>query len=337
MWYPQNYPDDVPLARFEVFRSFNCDEIVDQVSQALADHKMEVLRPGDKLDARMNRVELSRCALDYLELRAAVRVDTAIFEDRYLLYTDFGRETETEVLGNSFAVTAETAALYSPTCSAQVRHGANAKHLHLTLDRKALESHLETLTGVTVHGPVIFAPCLSLTTNGGALLKDLIRLHVQHLDTSDDLLRSPLVIANLEDTLMTTLLTFHSHNYSLRFEDTPPALVPRQVKLVEDYIHANADEPLTMQDFVALANVSARSIHHAFRKYRGYSPKSLLMSVRLARARERLLTADVGESVTGIALDCGFAHLGRFSLEYRKRFGESPSSTLRRRQSTRVD
>ncbi len=334
MGYPQNHPDDVPLARFEVFRSSSCDEIVDKVSQALADHKMEVLKTGDKLDARFNRVAVSRFALDYLELGAAVRVDTEAFEDCYLLHMDLGNETKTKVLGNSFAVTAETAALYSPTCFAQVMTGTNSKSFHLKLDRKALESHLENLTGVTVHGPVIFEPCLSLTTNGGALLKDLIRLLVQHLDTSDGLLRSPLVIANLEDMLMMTLLTFHSHNHSVRFEGKPPALVPRQVKLVEDYIHANADQPITMKDLVAVANISARSIHQAFSKYRGYSPKSLLRSVRLERARERLLTADTGESVTGIAFDCGFGHLGRFSTDYRKRFGELPSQTLRKRQFT---
>ena len=336
MGYPQNYPDDVPLARFEVFRSSSRDEAVDQVSRALADHKMEVGKFDGTLDARMNRVALGRCELVYVQQGTEVSIDTEPFDDRYTLYTDLGNDTKTEVLGKSIAVTPETAALYSPTCSAQVRMGANAKHLHLTLDRKALESHLETLTGVPVHGPVIFEPCVSLTTNGGALLKDLIRLHVQHLDTSDDLLRSPLVIANLEDTLMTTLLTFHSHNHSVRFEGKPPALVPRQVKLVEDYIHANADQPITMQDFVAVANVSARSIHHAFSKYRGYSPKSFLRSVRLKRARERLLTADVGESVTEIALDCGFGHLGRFSTDYRKRFREPPSETLRRRQLTQA-
>jgi transcriptional regulator GlxA family with amidase domain len=104
------------------------------------------------------------------------------------------------------------------------------------------------------------------------------------------------------------------------------------VKRVEDYIHAHADRPIAMQDLAAVAGVSARSVHHAFRRYRGYSPKALLKSVRLNRAREKLLTAGVGENVTGIAFDCGFEHLGRFSAEYAKRFGEPPSRTLAKRK-----
>ena len=50
---------------------------------------------------------------------------------------------------------------------------------------------------------------------------------------------------------------------------------------------------------------------------------------RLELARRRILSGD-GRSSTQVALDCGFEHLGRFSIEYRARFGESPSHTIRR-------
>ncbi len=53
----------------------------------------------------------------------------------------------------------------------------------------------------------------------------------------------------------------------------------------------------------------------------------------MERARQALLGPEPASSVTGIALDWGFAHLGRFSVEYRERFGECPSQTLRRAQS----
>jgi transcriptional regulator GlxA family with amidase domain len=37
-----------------------------------------------------------------------------------------------------------------------------------------------------------------------------------------------------------------------------------------------------------------------------------------------------GETVTGIALECGFGNLGEFAGRYRRRFGEKPSETFRR-------
>ena len=51
--------------------------------------------------------------------------------------------------------------------------------------------------------------------------------------------------------------------------------------------------------------------------------------LRLSEARRALLAADCKRiTVTEIATEFGFLELGRFSVEYRKVFGESPSKTL---------
>jgi AraC-like DNA-binding protein len=48
------------------------------------------------------------------------------------------------------------------------------------------------------------------------------------------------------------------------------------------------------------------------------------------RSGTRTLARPVpGASVTAVAMNFGFFHLGRFATSYRKRFGESPSETLR--------
>ena len=58
----------------------------------------------------------------------------------------------------------------------------------------------------------------------------------------------------------------------------------------------------------------------------------LLKTTRLDGARSELLKADSDSvSVTDIALKWGCQHLGRFSVEYKQRFGESPSATLQHR------
>jgi transcriptional regulator GlxA family with amidase domain len=59
-------------------------------------------------------------------------------------------------------------------------------------------------------------------------------------------------------------------------------------------------------------------------------PRDVLLQMRLERARERLLSAVPSDTVTSIALDCGFAHLGRFPTAYRTAFGELPAETLAR-------
>ena len=76
--------------------------------------------------------------------------------------------------------------------------------------------------------------------------------------------------------------------------------------------------------------VSERTLRKAFHKIHGLPPHRCLRMLKLSRARRELMLAR-GQSVTvtEIATDLGFVELGRFSVEYRRMFGESPSETLR--------
>lgn len=56
---------------------------------------------------------------------------------------------------------------------------------------------------------------------------------------------------------------------------------------------------------------------------------AFLQHIRLEKVRDELKTARTGQSVADIALKWGFSHLGRFASEYRARYGELPSGTLR--------
>jgi AraC-like DNA-binding protein len=78
--------------------------------------------------------------------------------------------------------------------------------------------------------------------------------------------------------------------------------------------------------------VSERSLHAAFRRQLGTSPMSYVRHRRLDDAHDELLRVDptAGVKVTDVALRHGFTHTGRFAAAYRQRFGESPSTTLRR-------
>ena len=84
-----------------------------------------------------------------------------------------------------------------------------------------------------------------------------------------------------------------------------------------------------MKWLAQLSGINGYTIHRAFRKHRGYTPMQFLRDVRMRNARQRLMHAGPSESVTSIALACGFSHLGRFANAYQGRFGESPSQSLK--------
>jgi AraC-like DNA-binding protein len=103
-----------------------------------------------------------------------------------------------------------------------------------------------------------------------------------------------------------------------------------RVRMVEEIMFARSDEPLSMAALAREVGVGLRSLQLAFLEARAMGPRDVLLRMRLERARERLLSAAQGETVTTIALDCGFAHLGRFPAAYRIAFGELPIETLAR-------
>jgi hypothetical protein len=56
----------------------------------------------------------------------------------------------------------------------------------------------------------------------------------------------------------------------------------------------------------------------------------MLPDISFERARRELLQGSRGAKVMDISLRSGFPHCGRFSVEYRRRYGETPSQTLKR-------
>ncbi|MCQ3806938.1 MAG: helix-turn-helix domain-containing protein [Acidimicrobiia bacterium] len=87
-------------------------------------------------------------------------------------------------------------------------------------------------------------------------------------------------------------------------------------------------EQTTISELASRLHASRRSVEHAFQESVGVSPNRFRRLLRLNHAR-RLLERG-GHSVTEAAMDSGLFHLGRFSAEYRRLFGEKPSDTARR-------
>lgn len=99
---------------------------------------------------------------------------------------------------------------------------------------------------------------------------------------------------------------------------------------VSAFLVDRSREPWSLQGLASELGLSSRTLNRVIRRESGVSPMALLRQARLAEARALLEAPRPWTNVTRVAFDCGFNHLGRFSVEYARRFGESPSETLRR-------
>ncbi len=107
-------------------------------------------------------------------------------------------------------------------------------------------------------------------------------------------------------------------------------LLPRSVRRALDAMHANVGHAWTVTELAAVAGVSTRTLQRQFLAFLGKAPRAVLRDIGFERARRELLQGSPGARVVDIALRSGFPHCGRFSVEYRRRYRETPSQTLKR-------
>jgi AraC-like DNA-binding protein len=108
----------------------------------------------------------------------------------------------------------------------------------------------------------------------------------------------------------------------------------RIAKQVQAYVEEHYNENVCIEDLCRATGKEVRTLQTCFRRYFDMTITDYLKTVRLNSAFRVLSSMQAGEAtVASVAMQNGFTHLGRFSVEYRKRFGESARKTLLRRNT----
>jgi AraC-like DNA-binding protein len=140
---------------------------------------------------------------------------------------------------------------------------------------------------------------------------------------------APLTAAGYEHVLLSLLAAAVFPGVAARFGRPSAHVAPASVRRARDYIRENADEPLDMAKLAQNLGIPIRTLQDNFSRHFGLSPRGWLMECRLERARRALRLPEGPTSVSAVAYASGFGNLGDFSVNYRKKYGESPSETLR--------
>ncbi|HEU0216590.1 MAG TPA: helix-turn-helix domain-containing protein [Stellaceae bacterium] len=96
------------------------------------------------------------------------------------------------------------------------------------------------------------------------------------------------------------------------------------------WLRGHFSEPVGLERLADVAGVRPRTLETHFKVFLGTTPLGWVRQMRLRRARQQLLQSNPHATVTDIAMANGFNQLGRFAAQYRKVFGELPSSTFQR-------
>jgi AraC-like DNA-binding protein len=216
-----------------------------------------------------------------------------------------------------------------------LRSEAGSERVTLSVTKATAMNQLEALLGEVPARRLEFLPEFDLEAPYARRLRRQMHLAIADLDDAGPAGVGPVMMHMYEQLIVTGLLLGQPNSYTAALQRLENKVAPGDVKRAIDFIEAHLQLPVTLTDIARASGVPGRTLLEHFKAHRSVSPMRYLRDARLTRAREALMRADRGESVTQIAMTWGFSHLGRFAADYRDRFGETPSETWRRGRNAR--
>lgn len=291
----------------------------DEVAAHTTPH--EVTPRADRLDGTVGVLSLPESRMVFVQYGGRVEVEAPPTGDRIVAtvplgpmgvrYTDSRpatRDTATVVLGQE--------------CSTIMDPDPYAGALVISSDPLRIRDHARTLLGPdapidpepgSMTSPrAVERACRQIWTVTSTLPADTPATVIASLAHAlDDMLMSALVLAWSPTRHLPTSRGRAAH--------------------ILDWVRCNHGLSVTVPDMARALGVSVRQLQQTVHDELGMTPTRLLRDVRLMDAHHRLRASDPRTTtVAAVAYDSGFAHLGRFAVSYRERFGESPSATLMR-------
>lgn len=324
------------LADFARVTTDDVDQAAEEIGRIFCPHDLKPAQPrAAGFSARHNCADFDDFSINYVAYGGSVGIDPGCLERFFLVQipltgTAHIRAGVTELE----AAPERTASLLSPTIPTQMMW-RNCAQAILLLDRRMVEQRAAALSG-RASGIVEFDPVIDLDAPSGRALRtslaELMTL-AERLGPSGRL--SAVAMADRRELLLDHLLNGQRHGLSdaiATFSGRTERL-PRALRAARDHLADNAGEPLDLAQLACAAGIGIRALQLGFRRHFGLSISQMLLDMRLAALHARLAQASSDASITEIAFDLGFTHLGRMAGAYREKFGETPSATLRRRMS----
>jgi AraC-like DNA-binding protein len=317
------------LDSFPLVRAHTTEEACREIGRAFSRHHLVVKDGAPELCARHNQVQLEGASLNVLSYGADVIIDPGERGDFYMVQMPLRGWGRLESPSQDIVVNPDVLSILQPRGQGRMHWSEDCEMVLLCAPSQLV--HRRYLhDGAAPHGA--FALSRSRQDPNVAAWWQAAMDITHNLDRFGSLwLSHRAACASMQEFLLSA--------FSLLFaQDDSPARADRGndrcVRKAKEYIHAHLDRALTLCEIADHACVSARTLESAFRRHGEASPLSYAREQRLRAAHEALAHAHrsgQAVAVTEVALNYGFIHLGRFAAQYRKRFGCSPSDTLRPR------
>ena len=160
-------------------------------------------------------------------------------------------------------------------------------------------------------------------------LRHYLHQTCRFLQENPEKLKTPAIKCELEYELPTKLLKV----ISISRAKPPISNLKKRDKAmrrIEAYLAEFPKKYHTVGDLCNVSEISERTLEYAFQDRFGMSPKTFLIAMRLNGVRRELKNTDEQSPIKNLAGRWGFWHMSQFAVDYRRMFGELPSTTRKK-------
>jgi hypothetical protein len=267
-----------PLDNFPLIRTRSIEQARQVFSRIYTKPTLEPESRARAINIAMNNCQLQQVGLSYGTYGAAVRLG---FPEADFFLQLFPIQGKGEIVISK--ATVPLAPDRSVTISSNMDYGANYgadyEHLVLRINAQTLTRKLAAMTGATISAPLVMDPAPDFARPTAQMLRDYFMLLVGELSAAS----SPLpdwALAETEQLMMVMFLCGNRHNYSHLLDQKPLDVAPWQIRRAEEYIEANWNQPISLEDLADITGLNTLSLFRSFKQSRGYSPMEFAKRVR---------------------------------------------------------
>ncbi|MFN3133097.1 AraC family transcriptional regulator [Roseibium sp.] len=329
MAQPQRPP---PLSDFRRFQTLDVDAARDIVARHFCSHKLERQSSDDRFDACQHRVTGEHVSLNYLRYGGDVTIEPGELTRFFLIQIPLTGAAEITNGCQAVASNTQTASILNPDRHTVMRWHSGCEQLLVQIDRQFVDDVASSIAGMDLGAQLRFAPEFLLKRpEAHQWMRKLWGL--VHAAENGELFGSDNRTSQLylEEELIVSLLEVQENTASVLLSHETQKPGPAILKRAIDMIHDRLQEDISLIELSNHAGTTPRNLQLVFKREMGLTPVQYLQQCRLNLARHLLLARNGDLPVSDVAELSGHRHLGRFSVAYKKRFGESPKATARSR------
>ena len=284
------------------------------------------LEPG-QLIGRQVRLALPGGQFSYAETELSMRV-TGIFPILWTLSVVLESDTRSSQHGEE--VHAGSLFIHAPGATHDAVYGRNFKVVCFAVRDEIFAKYVRQLDPQLQHVVnkpwSIFEPSVESRRGIIAHLAEAARI----IQSDQQVRNSASALARFEEEMVADFVEAVEQQSLFHSDDTDGRNVAI-LQRVDQVVRESQMVVPTIAELCDACEVPRRTLNRAFQNALGMGPATYLRRLRLNRARRALQEEGPASStVTSVALDLGFWHLGRFAEQYNELFGESPHETLDR-------